>query len=581
MNSATPDYLEAYSLGCAPFETSLDERFFYGGTALMQRLDLLTHLTQFGDSVILVAGPEGSGKTTMLSRFISQANSQWLLCLIGVDEFADLPARIAETLDCDENDDISGMLAQWAAQSEPGQLLVFVVDDAELLEQNAFIQLCRMLDQPFRERIRLILFGQPETQDRLKKVLQEKGISCTTQFLEVPRLSEEETASYLMYRLAVAGYSGESPFTSTEIRGICKAADGRPGTTNQLAHAALVEHHARAKTKRPRTVSRQSREGRPWFWGFATVALLSATLYLAWQRLGPEIQVGGDSSLASHAPGIGVITPPFPDATGLSSHESEATTQLAMSRTEPQPPARPDPGGLAEGAKHGESPTPTASIAATAGAANGRERSAAGKPGAHAPESATPVELATDGDGAPQAVPAAATQAARAADGANAGSAARPPPPSEPAAQTTATAEATVDIALDSLAREPAVGEKTMSKQSVEAASAGASNHLPHREEWLLQQPEDAFTLQLLGSRSEKSIRDFIRQNRLDPQQAAYYRGYYRDAEWYVLLHGIYSSRTSALNARDRLPQRVRKDKPWPRSMTSVHQSIREMESDR
>ena len=68
----------------------------------MQRLDLLTHLTQFGDSVVLVSGPPGSGKTTLLSRFIGQANNQWRLCPIdAADDFSQFPDRLADTLAAD------------------------------------------------------------------------------------------------------------------------------------------------------------------------------------------------------------------------------------------------------------------------------------------------------------------------------------------------------------------------------------------------------------------------------------------------------------------------------------------------
>jgi type II secretory pathway predicted ATPase ExeA len=74
--SAPPGYLETFSLSCEPFADRIDSRFFYAGTTLMQRLDLLTHLTQFGDSVVLVSGPPGSGKTTLLSRFVGQSNNQ-------------------------------------------------------------------------------------------------------------------------------------------------------------------------------------------------------------------------------------------------------------------------------------------------------------------------------------------------------------------------------------------------------------------------------------------------------------------------------------------------------------------------
>ena len=47
-------------------------------------------------------------------------------------------------------------------------------------------------------------------------------------------------------------------------------------------------------------------------------------------------------------------------------------------------------------------------------------------------------------------------------------------------------------------------------------------------------------------------------------------------ASWYVLMYGVYPSRQAALEARDTLPAKGRKNKPWPRSLKSVHASIRE-----
>jgi len=105
-----------------------------------------------------------------------------------------------------------------------------------------------------------------------------------------------------------------------------------------------------------------------------------------------------------------------------------------------------------------------------------------------------------------------------------------------------------------------------------------AKQALPHRESWLLQQPEALFSLQLVGSRNEKSIADYIRRHKLDENQAAYYRGNHQGAAWYVLMYGLYPTREAALEGRDTLPARIRKAKPWPRSLKAVHASIRELQ---
>ena len=111
--------------------------------------------------------------------------------------------------------------------------------------------------------------------------------------------------------------------------------------------------------------------------------------------------------------------------------------------------------------------------------------------------------------------------------------------------------------------------------ESSPGADHGSSG--PHREAWLLQQPPKSYSLQLLGSRNEKSVTRFIEDNRLDLRQTSYYRGKFKDSEWFVLLYGLYPSRSAALEARERLPAALRKSKPWPRSLESVHSAIREM----
>ena len=97
----------------------------------------------------------------------------------------------------------------------------------------------------------------------------------------------------------------------------------------------------------------------------------------------------------------------------------------------------------------------------------------------------------------------------------------------------------------------------------------------PYREPWLLQQQEDFFSLQLLGSRNEKSIASYVRRHQLDEQQVAYYRGVYRGEPWFVLMYGIYPSKQAALEGRAALSAQVRDTKPWPRTFKSVHRSIR------
>ncbi len=531
-----PDYLKAYSLTCEPFANDLDGRFFYAGSALMQRLDLLTHLTQFGDSVILVSGPRGSGKTTLLGRFAGQTGNQWRLCLINADEFGQFPRRLGDALGIGDTDDERQMVERWASQTEASQLLVIVIDNAEQLQPEAFQTLCRLLEPPLAERVRLILFGTPEAQQALKLAFDQKELPCNAQLLEVPRLTEEETASYLMYRLAVAGYSGESPFTATEVRALCKAAEGRPADINRLAHDALLEHQMRSRGKRPRPKIKP-RQGMGLAWTLSSLVVIAIAIYVGLHRQQPA-----------------------PKATPAAEQPTENLEKrpLALPESRPTPTEIPPPTVAGKAPETARAPVPDL-LAGT----DTPPPATAAVPAA-TPSPAAPALPASGPEPAPGRQTTALTLPPAPAVKP------RPmrPPAAEPPPAATGT-EAPVAAQAPTATAQPVTGSDTKT-----VASPAPAAGLPHREAWLLQQPEQRYSLQLLGSRKADSITDYIRQHKLAMEQSAIYRGKFRGGEWYVLMYGIYPDRQAAIDARAGLPAAVRKDKPWPRTLKSVQTAI-------
>jgi len=381
----------------------------------------------------------------------------------------------------------------------------------------------------------------------------------------MPRLSEEETSSYLMYRLAVAGYSGESPFHPTEVRALCKAAGGRPSDINRLAHEALLERHARKTSKRiPPSIGKRKSHGL--LWALGSVGIVVSAIYLGWQRFYPAPGDDGRTAgqqlpmkeLPLNLPEPATVAERPPLALDPVRESSESAVEAA-----PQPEEAAGPPPVAETPPAPSTPEAPETLAesadAQAGMAAQPEQTArsplsdvAAKPQAALSQEPSPVStqpVAAEADTTDQEI--ALTMAT-------------------PSAETPASAENSPDKAQ---AAEVATG---VVAQPAASADGAAGSALPHREAWLLEQPETSFSLQLLGSRNEQSIAGYIRQNQLDEQQAAYYRGLYQGGAWYVLMYGVYPNKEAAVAGRDALPVQVRKAKPWPRQLKSVHESIRE-----
>jgi len=247
--SRADTYLDYFSLACAPYANEPDPRFFYAGSTLSQRLDLLTHLTQFGDSIVIVAGPKGSGKTTLLDHFARRVNSSWTVAHLTASDINDFRQALATRLTGGGDSSTKQLLTDWMNRSQASDLLVVVIDDADQLTDSAIQQLAVLFDPAFSARTRLILFGTSETGGLAKKAQEQGLIRGATQLLEMPRLSDEDTAAYLVFRLAVAGFSGESPFSPTQVSAIAKSSNGRPGEVNRLADQCLFEQFEHAANR--------------------------------------------------------------------------------------------------------------------------------------------------------------------------------------------------------------------------------------------------------------------------------------------------------------------------------------------
>jgi DamX protein len=550
--------VEALSLCCAPFENRFDPKFFYATTALTQHLELLTHLSQFGEPVVVVSGPRGSGKTTLLDRFVAQAGEQWDLCLLNGGAIDPFPVRLARALEVEDSAEELAVVTAWAAQADASQLLLLAIDDAERLDHQACRRLLRLLAQPHGDRVKILLFGNQDIEQRITQALEVQGDGRGIQRLEVPRLSPEETASYLMYRLAAAGYNGESPFTTTEVRGMCKAADGRPAAINRLADDALREHQLRASSRQPRaTPVRRKGQGR--LWASVLLGVMAVGVYVAWQRLSTPLDLTRDlPELArlSEDSEIPLILPPAAEDVRPAAPSAapppwlKKTTVASLGAHEPSVPG----GGASR-------PTPVSTEPDTEDPA----RAVTGEPaqpepwrtgpwlsGVQAPSPAPPTPGSAEPDGKDPAVQAAASAGSRApASGAE-----------------IATARPESHAVPPELAAAPGAPSQPPATEQANA---------PHREQWLLEQPADLYSLQLLGSRNQKSVVRFIEEHNLDPSKTAYYQGSFKDSEWFVLLYGLYPSREAAIEASQALPAALRKNKPWPRSLESVHSAIREL----
>lgn len=97
-----------------------------------------------------------------------------------------------------------------------------------------------------------------------------------------------------------------------------------------------------------------------------------------------------------------------------------------------------------------------------------------------------------------------------------------------------------------------------------------------YREKWLLRQNPSFYTIQIMGGRNEKALRNYVQTNRHRYRgPMAYYQTKYKGGMWYPLLYGIYPTRKQALTAQRALPEDIQRLSPWIRKLSAVQKTVK------
>lgn len=534
--AAESGYLERFGLAREPFAAAPDPLFFCADATLTQRLDLLQNLTEFGMLLLLVIGEPGSGKTSVLQQFLARAGSNWQTCELPaatVTHVHELVTDLANGFQIAATD-----TAQLAEQLErlraQGQLAVLAVDDAQRLSDAALRALLDLSGAPAEDckRLRLVLFGTEALQHKLAALSPEHADN--THVFTLPRLTEMQTGAYIHHRLAVAGATGAAPFSAAQVKAIYKASRGLPALINARAQQMLLDIHQ---------VSGGAHGGMR----SAAAALNSAPVRVVLGIVGAVTLLTLATMLwirhktAPLQPTVAATEQTIDLAVPDSSRTPEAKSITANSGTAvKKPPATPAPlpvPMLGPQVEHPPISSPRGKIEVSA---------------LPAPDTVTPPPQIAPPNIRPTATPTVVTVPVKPVTTLAPLPAPASPSPSVRPAPLAAPAGAVAKPSSKSLAK--ALRSPAPSKSPTHGAPAAG-----------------AYTLQLLGSRREAALRQFIAANNLADNATVVHTQ--RDGQdWYVLLYGRYPSRAAASAALTRFAPAVRAAHPWPRRVGELQE---------
>jgi septal ring-binding cell division protein DamX/type II secretory pathway predicted ATPase ExeA len=596
-----PDYLDQYGLNEAPFADSRDSRFVYLDAERAQRLNMLQHMTQYSNLLLMVIGERGIGKTTLMHRFIQQADESWTICQIDANTMMDAEHLLYEAARCFGLDSLPRSSAQLqdalyrhvADLQHQGKIPLLIIDDAHLLSKQALLAVFNLADTEVEQGslMRIILFCDPDIEKVLKandvKVLRER----VTHTMTIPAFTEEVTAEYLKHRMAVAGFSGESPFTPKLVHKIYKGAEGVPAAINELAHMTLEQGDVADVPTLTSTVEspRASTRTRPAYIIWGSVGIILLALVLVFQdninALFQEDQSPQTVVLKQELQSE--LKSPKNDGGGFKERviplqqETQAPTQSTEAATapmpEPEPPAQqPAESGSAEAAPHAVSESASSPVPQVAETPEPQHTAPAAKPPTIAAISPNPVPgshaaqpITITGEGfEPQSRLVVSWPGHEKT---------LPDSQIEFVSSEKMTMSITVGTQADAWkvwVVNPDGGQSRTASFSVAPPAPKPKEPAALRSQnWVLEQPPSHYTVQLFGTRQRSSAEHFVKEHRLS-ETSAIVRSRRNGADWFTVVMGSYDARGDAAAAAKHLPKSLANIKPWVRPFGDIQETV-------
>ncbi len=243
-------YEQHFGLAKPPFRITPDPEFFFPGGNRGAVLEALVYAVMRGEGIVKVVGEVGSGKT-MLCRMLERELPPSCEIVYLVNPHL-TPAEILHAIAIELGIELDPAevklkvmhaLQEYvlAKHAQNARVIVFVEEaqgmPVETLEE---IRLLSNLETTQEKLLQIVLFGQPELDDKLDlheiRQLRER----ITHGFELAPFDADQIRDYVSTRIRASGYRGNELFTTAAIKELERHSRGLLRRINILADKALL-----------------------------------------------------------------------------------------------------------------------------------------------------------------------------------------------------------------------------------------------------------------------------------------------------------------------------------------------------
>lgn len=241
-------YLEHFGITEHPFGLTPNTQFYCNLKAYEDAFEVLLFGLKSNEGFIKVIGEVGTGKTLLCRKLLNELKPPFVTAYIPSPDITPTALRkaFAKELqldvqgldDADLREKLTEKLLEHHAKDEQ---VVLIIDEAQALPDDTLetMRLLTNLETESDRLLQIVLFGQPELDERLAQRKFRQLRQRVTFSYTLNTLAAEDIKSYIYHRLAIAGYRSGNLFKKSALDLVVKHCKGTPRLINILCSKAM------------------------------------------------------------------------------------------------------------------------------------------------------------------------------------------------------------------------------------------------------------------------------------------------------------------------------------------------------
>ena len=242
-------YEKHFGLKMKPFGSTAEGAVVFVGPQQAKIMKSLNKCLAAVDSVVVVTGPVGVGKTTIVKRALESISPNRQVAWIG--RMALAPDEVLDLLlaGFDVSDEAKGTIRRFAAfrrllaeRAATGAQIAIVVEDAQRIGPDVLVELEALTaaDSGDANGANIILMGQPDLNDWLATPDLARLRQRTRLRQSVKPLDGSEVQGYLRHCIRVAEGNFDNIFDDGTVDMLYRCSEGIPRVINNLCESGLT-----------------------------------------------------------------------------------------------------------------------------------------------------------------------------------------------------------------------------------------------------------------------------------------------------------------------------------------------------